>query len=30
MMGIQWKNRKYEKVFSERVNLKQLYCGSCR
>jgi hypothetical protein len=30
MMGTQWENRKYEKVFSERVNLKQLYFGSCR
>jgi hypothetical protein len=30
MMGIQWKNRKYEKVFPERVNLKQLYFGICR
>jgi hypothetical protein len=30
MMGIQWKSRKYEKVFSERVNLKQLYRESCR
>jgi hypothetical protein len=30
MMGIQWENRKYEKVFSERMNLKQLYFGSCR
>jgi hypothetical protein len=30
MMGIQWENRKYEKVFSEPVNLKQSYFGSCR
>jgi hypothetical protein len=29
MMGIQWKNIKYEKVFLERVNLKQLYFVSC-
>jgi hypothetical protein len=30
IMGIQWKSRKYEKVFLERVNFKQLYRGSCR
>jgi hypothetical protein len=30
MIGTQWKHRTYEKVFSERVNLKQLYFGSCR
>jgi hypothetical protein len=29
-MGIQWKNRNKEKVFSAQVTLKQLYLGTCR